>query len=385
MALQTTVFNPIHTYNNTNNDSFNVILYTTNLECKDTFQQQVVLNNYVHADFSLDPSQYICQLAPVTFTNLSTGVNPTYTWYYGDGNSDITTNPVHTFTNSGTYTIMLVASDHIIPTPPFFTPCFDTATHTLAVDSISSISINATDSVICTGQAITFTGEYAHIGDTGNIWTFGDGGSIVNTNPVLHSYDGAQVFTVTITELYRACAAQTTTRTIRVYGYPSIFLGTDTSICPGSAPLTFADNTNATNPNAKWMWSTGDTTAAIIVSQPGTYSSVVTVDGCASSDTVVVLKDCYMDIPNVFTPNGDGTNDYFYPRQLLTKGLTTFKMDIYNRWGQLLYETTSTDGRGWDGALNGVQQPEGVYIYLIEATFKDGQIEHHQGNVTLLR
>ena len=60
-------------------------------------------------------------------------------------------------------------------------------------------------------------------------------------------------------------------------------------------------------------------------------------------------------------------------------------MDIYNRWGQLIFETSSLDGAGWDGRLNGTDQPEGVYVYVIDATFKDGQKEHHQGNVTLLR
>ena len=92
-----------------------------------------------------------------------------------------------------------------------------------------------------------------------------------------------------------------------------------------------------------------------------------------------------MDIPNAFTPNGDGVNDYFYPRQMLTRGMTTFSMNIYNRWGQLIYQTTSIDGRGWDGNFNNIQQPEGVYVYIIDATFQDGQTEHHQGNVTLLR
>ena len=51
----------------------------------------------------------------------------------------------------------------------------------------------------------------------------------------------------------------------------------------------------------------------------------------------------------------------------------------------MIYETTNTDGRGWDGNFNNQPQPEDVYIYIIDATFKDGQIEHHQGNVTLLR
>jgi len=48
-------------------------------------------------------------------------------------------------------------------------------------------------------------------------------------------------------------------------------------------------------------------------------------------------------------------------------------MEIYNRWGQLVFETTSLDGAGWDGKFNGTEQPEGVFVYSIDAKFKDGQ------------
>jgi len=145
------------------------------------------------------------------------------------------------------------------------------------------------------------------------------------------------------------------------------------------------DFLNAGTAGASWLWSTGETTSSITVGEPGYYSTTVTIGGCSASDTVFVANDCYMDLPNVFTPNGDGVNDYFYPRQYLTKGITTFSMNIYNRWGQKLFETESIDGRGWDGRFNGKEQPEGVYVYIIEVSFKDGQKEHHQGNVTLMR
>src|SRR5690606_6796167 len=96
-------------------------------------------------------------------------------------------------------------------------------------------------------------------------------------------------------------------------------------------------------------------------------------------------KDCYTDIPNAFTPNGDGENDYFYPRQLLSKGVAAFQMTVYNRWGQKIFETNSTNGRGWDGKFNGKDQATGVYIYQIKAVLNNGKIEEYTGNVTLMR
>lgn len=71
-----------------------------------------------------------------------------------------------------------------------------------------------------------------------------------------------------------------------------------------------------------------------------------------------------MNVPSVFTPNGDGLNDYFFPRQFLAKGLTSFRMEIYNRWGQLIFETTNLEESGWDGRLNNTEQPVGDMFML---------------------
>jgi gliding motility-associated-like protein len=100
---------------------------------------------------------------------------------------------------------------------------------------------------------------------------------------------------------------------------------------------------------------------------------------------VQVAKDCYLDIPNSFTPNGDGINDYFWPRPFHSSGIVKFKMSIYNRWGQKIWETTRIDGRGWDGMFNGAPQPAGVFVYMVEAELKNGFAEKYEGNVTLLR
>ena len=283
-----------------------------------------------------------------------------------------------------------MANENIIPTPTSpdaYTPCFDSVFRTISVDSISAVSIHTTDSVICQGEGITFSGLFSTLGDTMVTWSFGDGSNILQVNPVLHAYDQSDSvpFIVNLSVQYRACPTASATRAIQVYSYPGIYMGPGLSMCPGSNPIMLVDQTNEFNSKAHWLWNTGDTTAGITVIKPGTYTNVVTIDGCSSSDTIVVQKDCYMDIPNVFTPNGDGTNDYFFPRQMLTAGLVSFKMDIYNRWGQNIYETTNTDGRGWDGNFNNQAQPEGVYVYIIDAIFKDGQVEHHQGNITLLR
>jgi gliding motility-associated-like protein len=245
--------------------------------------------------------------------------------------------------------------------------------------------VTLTDSVSCSGKYVTFTAN--NIGEGSNMltWSFGDFDSIVNINPVYHAFNGVGTYTVTARANYIYCPGAVMNRTVNIFPYPTVDVGPDTAICPGSNPieLTAVVNTNGGTPAI--LWSTGETSNKIAVAGPGSYSAKVSVGGCETVDTVIVGKDCYLDIPNVFTPNGDGINDYFFPRQLLSRGLTKFSMSIYNRWGQLIFESHSLDGRGWDGQLNNVPQPEGVFVFTIDAEFKDGQKEHHQGNVTLLR
>ena len=380
-----TAQNPTHIYtNNATDTSFIVKIYATNGECIDSFFHTLKLVNYIQGSFTTLPYPFVCQDSGVVFTNtsISLGTGPnniatTYSWAFGDGNTSNVFSPVNTYLHTGTYNITMIQTN--------FVPCSDTVTQTLVVDTISGIKMSATDTVLCSGQEISFMGLYASEGNTGNEWGVTDGFGMVNVNPVLHSFDGAGVYTVTVTAKYRACPETTATRKIRVFSYPEIYLGPDTAICPGSNSITISDERNQSTPGATWLWSNGETSSQITVVKPGYYTAVVTIDGCSSSDTVWVQNDCYMNLPNVFSPNGDGVNDYFYPRQMLTRGLTSFNMNIYNRWGQLVYQTNSIDGRGWDGNFNNIPQPTGVYVYIIDATFKDGQVEHHQGNLTLLR
>jgi gliding motility-associated-like protein len=250
---------------------------------------------------------------------------------------------------------------------------------------MSGVQIGLSDSVLCQGTYVTFTAYFAPQGNTGISWTFSNGDSVLNVNPLVHAFGGAIVYTVSATPHYRACKDTTAFRVVSVMPQPTISLGEDTSICAGSETITLKDDHNAGNPAASWRWSNGSTSSSAIIVAPGIYFAMVNINNCYASDTITVLPDCYMNIPNVFTPNNDGINDYFYPRSLLSRGLKTFHMNIYNRWGQLIFETSSLEGAGWDGKMNGVLQPEGVFVYIIDAVFRDGQKEHHQGNVTLLK
>lgn len=369
-----TAKNPAHIYSV--QGSYSVTVYAIDsANCVDSAKQSFDLIHPIKSVFTATPT-IICQNQPVTFTNSSIGIDSSFVWYFGNGVTDSNTNTSYTFTNTGVYTVSLVVKD--------FAPCYDTSKTVIYVDSNSSIRMDLSDTVLCAGTYITLTGKYSDIGKTGINWAFDEaaGDSINGINPIKHSFSPG-LHTIKATVHYRACPDSSYSRSIMVYPQPSIDLGRDTSICKGSEAIVLKDQNN--NKMGSYVWSTGEHTKTISIVEPGLYFATVNVNNCYASDSIKVSNDCYMNIPNAFTPNGDGVNDYFYPRDLLTKGLTVFKMNIYNRWGQLLFETSTTDGAGWDGKLNGIPQPEGVYVYIIDATFRDGQSEHHQGNVSLLR
>lgn len=87
-----------------------------------------------------------------------------------------------------------------------------------------------------------------------------------------------------------------------------------------------------------------------------------------------------MYVPNAFTPNGDGVNETFAPKG---QSITTFNMKIFNRWGELLYETDSME-QGWDGTYQGAQSQQDVYIYKIQARGPLAGVIEQTGTVTLL-
>jgi gliding motility-associated-like protein len=134
------------------------------------------------------------------------------------------------------------------------------------------------------------------------------------------------------------------------------------------------------------LWNTGDTTSQLSVRHEGEYWLRVKERNCVASDSITVSKGCYLDIPNAFVPgDNDIQNAYFLPRVLLSKSIVTFDMKVFDRWGLLLFETQSINGRGWDGTYQGQPQPYGVYVYQIKVSFANGTTENYSGNLTLIR
>jgi gliding motility-associated-like protein len=107
--------------------------------------------------------------------------------------------------------------------------------------------------------------------------------------------------------------------------------------------------------------------------------------GCIAYDTVSLkFYDVYpgMYVPNAFTPNGDGLNDVARPILLGMKELKSFR--IYNRYGQLVFETNQV-GKGWDGTVDGKLQDMGTYVWYAEGLTFTGQERKQKGTIILIR
>ena len=166
-------------------------------------------------------------------------------------------------------------------------------------------------------------------------------------------------------------------------------------LCPEDAAL-FTDT--SIGKIQTWYWSFGDGTTSTIKNPPpknyppaptraGRYypvSLIVKNDiNCfdTSYTTLKVLYSCYIAVPTGFTPNGDGLNDYLYPVNAYKADNLIFR--IYNRMGQLIFETKDTSKK-WDGTINSYPQPSGTYVWTLEYTDRDTGNHYSQKGTTVL-
>jgi gliding motility-associated-like protein len=140
---------------------------------------------------------------------------------------------------------------------------------------------------------------------------------------------------------------------------PKVQLGLDTVLCKGGGLWL-----NASSPKSTYLWSTGSTDSAIYAFNAGKYKVTVSNPcGSVQDSMYIFLQNEYCDLfmANAFSPGNDWVNNVFMPRG---RNITVKLFQIYNRWGELVFETDQNNV-GWDGTYQGEYVQEGLYIWKL--------------------
>ncbi|NVO02491.1 MAG: gliding motility-associated C-terminal domain-containing protein, partial [Bacteroidetes bacterium] len=145
---------------------------------------------------------------------------------------------------------------------------------------------------------------------------------------------------------------------------------------------------------SQWIWNFGDGHGSSVQSphhefaDTGSYfvtQYVYNVYGCmdTASQIVHILPEYSFYVPNTFTPDGNGTNDHFFPKGTQFSNTDNI-MYIFDRWGEMIF-TTKDLNEGWDGTYKGAKVQVGVYVWRIITTDWEGNKRNYMGHVNVIR
>jgi len=392
-------FEPTHTYNNTTGS---LIYYTASLSvtnsfgCTSTFSHTYNIYPKPTALFAMTPTVQMYPARTITLINqTANAASFTNLWEFGDGiTSGLVSPPNHTYATWGTYSVTLVISSSY---------CKDSLTKVEIIKPPLPIASFKGRKKGCAALRVSFisTSQYA----TSYAWDFGDNlGSASIPNP---TYVYTQPGNYNVKLVVFGPGGKDSIigfDSVVVYASPrAVFVATPTVVTVGVDPISCS---NFSSGATSYIWSFGDNTATVTTTNPThTYQQAgffavtlyaISAHGCIDSLTYPLIKaseETGVVVPNAFTPNPGGPsadgvydptshdNDIFHPN---VSGLTTYEMDIFNRWGELLFVTKDVH-IGWDGYYKGKMCEQSVYIWKIKGVSSDGKSIEKTGDLTLLR
>ena len=240
----------------------------------------------------------------------------------------------------------------------------------------TSFSIKATDHSSSLWQVNTGSGWINLTNNATYAGTSTDSLIISNVSTTMNNYQFRCLIVNRCDTLFSSASA------LVVFPLPAAFLPADTSICTNGSSLTI----NALPGFTNYLWYNGSINSSITINNPGTYWLEVTDQkNCKNKDSITVaskqcLKGFY--VPTAFTPNRDGKNDLFRP--LLFGNVKKYQFIIYNRWGQVVFETTDVS-KGWDGDLKGRTQSTNLFVWLCYYELEGEEKKFEKGTVVLIR
>ncbi len=373
--------NPTYTYNNVG--SYNVNLVVTDpRSCNgtDTATTTItVINDSIIVDFTYQEFIRTCDSLVIIFSNTSTNAT-SFFWDFGDGTTSTLANPTHAYTTADTFVVTFTAANPNVCNQP------DTLNATFIQKPEVTALFDPTNGCVSYEYLVENLGTNV----TSSYWQLSNGQSSTDNSP-LFVFDSIGSFTLNLTNYNPESCNDSAeySGTFNVYTPPTAFFETDTSGYQIFYPIQF-DNQSSSG-FYSWVFGDGDSSAQRNplheYTDTGFVSPCVTVtDNNQCTDTYCKELEIYflgvVDVPNAFSPNGDGMNDILYVRGY---GVETMEFKVFNRWGELVFESYDIND-GWDGSYKSKAQEMEVYVYTLQARFLDGtETGIRKGNVTLLR
>ena len=262
----------------------------------------------------------------------------------------------------------------------------------VTVNPLPVINISPQSVVSCSQATLNFVDYSTTNTGAQYMWSFGDGSISNQTNPV-HDYTSSGTYTVTVVVTSPAGCVNTANTTNTVVVNPGTFAQFSANAIDGTIISPSYIFNDASVNAATHYWTFGDGTNSSTISPQHTYAAegiytvtlyTTTTAGCRDSvSTPVEIKPVFtIYIPNAFTPDGDGTNDYFSAKGA---DINEFDMMVFDRWGELIFQTNDMQ-KGWDGKANhGNDIAEtGVYVYKIAVRDFENRYHNYSGHITLL-
>ena len=316
---------------------------------KITSQDSVIIPGPL-VDFIANPDT-VCSPTTVNFTNLTPSAGVTkWIWYFGDGSIDSTSqNPTHFYAAPGTYSVTLIAKiGNCIY--PLNKPDFITIFNPPDIEPMASDTMGCTP-LMCIFNVDTTGSKYK---PTSWAWNFGDGGTSSLQNPT-YVYTTGGSYTVSLTVLYlTSCYVNyNLDKAITVYNSPLADFDFE-AVLAGNYISAILFNNKSTGSDS-YLWDFGDGGNSTEKNPSHTYNAdgvfaiqliAYSQEGC--TDTVTKNEKIYFSIklPNIFTPGGDGANDYF---NLMIPGIIhDFKLTVYDKWGLQVYKSDNYQN-DWNG------------------------------------
>jgi gliding motility-associated-like protein len=362
------------------------LVVTGNNGCKsDTASKQVVVAIKPVVDLVLTGKPCIDSLYSFVSSVPLSATPTTWRWVFGDGQTSQSSSSnivTHTYTATGTN----IPVKHVVD---FAGGCgSDTVTKIIpAVYSNPVAAINVLSDTFCANKPVRINGSGNQAGITW-LWDLGNGTSTA-APPINRNYSTAGDYNISL-KLVNAngCGSAVVSEMIKINPLPQVNAGSDKTINLGNPVV--MDAQVPASPQLKYLWSPGadltDATLLNPIADPAktiTYRLTVTDTQtfCSNYDEVVIQVITKLEIPNAFSPNGDGVNDKW-----MIKGIELYPeatVIIFNRYGQKIFERYRYYERPWDGAINGKYLSTGVYYYLVKPR-KDSN-ELLSGSIILLR